>query len=165
MRRLILMRHAKAGWPAGIATDFDRPLDDKGRQDAHAIGRWLDAEDYRPDLVLCSASRRTSETLELLEIPSAVKRIFTDRLYLADTERLMAAIQGAEGSTVLLLAHNPGVAEMAHLLPRVGAIAHLAAGTPPGATMVMSFEVDDWRGVHWHSGDVQAYMTPRMLAQ
>ena len=60
---------------------------------------------------------------------------------------------------------NPGVAEMAHLLPRVGATAHLAAGTPPGATMVMSFEVDDWRGVHWHSGDVQAYMTPRMLAQ
>ena len=101
MRRLILMRHAKAGWPAGIATDFDRPLDDKGRQDAHAIGQWLDAEDYRPDLVLCSASRRTSETLEFLEIPSAVKRIFTDRLYLADTERLMAAIQGAEGSRLL----------------------------------------------------------------
>jgi phosphohistidine phosphatase len=54
---------------------------------------------------------------------------------------------------------------MAHLLPRVGATAHLAAGSPPGATMVMSFEVDDWRAVHWHSGDVQAYMTPRMLAQ
>jgi bisphosphoglycerate-dependent phosphoglycerate mutase len=96
MRRLILMRHAKAGWPAGVSTDFDRPLDDKGRQDAVAVGQWLVAEGYWPDLALCSASRRTSETLSLLHIPTDVKRIFTDRLYLAHRERLLAHIQGAE---------------------------------------------------------------------
>ncbi|MGY9038434.1 MAG: SixA phosphatase family protein [Rhodobacterales bacterium] len=101
------MRHAKAGWPAGVSTDFDRPLDDKGRQDAVAVGQWLVAEGYRPDLALCSASRRTSETLSLLDIPNDVKRILTDRLYLAHTERLMASIRGAKGTTVLLVAHNP----------------------------------------------------------
>jgi len=165
MRRLILMRHAKAGWPAGVSTDFDRPLDDKGRQDAVAVGQWLVAEGYRPDLALCSASRRTSETLSLLDIPTDVKRILTDRLYLAHTERLMASIQGAKGTTVLLVAHNPGVAEMANLLPREGLTAQHSGATPPGATLVLTFDVDDWKDVHWHSGEIEAHITPRILAR
>ncbi len=164
MRRLILMRHAKAGWPAGVSTDFDRPLDDKGRQDAVSVGQWLVAEGYRPDLALCSASRRTSETLSLLDIPTDVKRIFTDRLYLAHRGRLLAHILGAEGTTVLLIAHNPGVNEIANLLPRAGLTAQYSGATPPGATLVLAFDVDDWKNVHWHSGEIEAHISPRMLA-
>ena len=39
--RLILTRHAKSGWDDPDLEDFDRPLTERGRRSAAAIGRWL----------------------------------------------------------------------------------------------------------------------------
>src|SRR5579859_3831085 len=63
-RRLILLRHAKSDWPEG--PDLDRPLAKRGRRDAPRIGRWLRAHGFVPDVVICSAARRTRETWALV---------------------------------------------------------------------------------------------------
>ena len=61
MRRLMLLRHAKSNWPAGVA-DRDRPLAARGREAAPLIGGYLAEELLLPDLVLISPARRTVET-------------------------------------------------------------------------------------------------------
>src|SRR5256885_16922284 len=60
-RTLVILRHAKAARPAGVA-DVDRPLTDRGHADAAAAGAWLAARGYVPDLVLCSPAKRTRQT-------------------------------------------------------------------------------------------------------
>ena len=63
-RRLLLLRHAKSAWPD--LADSERPLNDRGRRDAPAMGRWLRDKGYVPDLVLCSTAQRTRDTWALV---------------------------------------------------------------------------------------------------
>lgn len=60
-RYLVLVRHAKAERPAGVA-DIDRPLTARGHADAAAAGGWLAHNGVAPGLVLCSPARRTRQT-------------------------------------------------------------------------------------------------------
>jgi len=60
-RTLVLLRHAKADSPDGIA-DFDRPLTVRGHADAMAAGAWLAQNGHVPNVVLCSPARRTRQT-------------------------------------------------------------------------------------------------------
>lgn len=60
LRRLVVLRHAKSAWPAGVA-DHERPLAPRGRRDAPAAGRALVEADCLPDLALCSTAVRAPD--------------------------------------------------------------------------------------------------------
>ena len=116
MRRLILFRHAKAAPRAPSGEDIDRPLDEQGLHDAALMGRVLADEGYCPDLALVSSSRRTRETWEQLSTAfPGVKSVVCDGLYNATAEEILAEIDAeADGAgTVLVVAHNPGLHELA----------------------------------------------------
>jgi phosphohistidine phosphatase len=114
-RRLILLRHAKSAWPD--VADIDRPLSDRGRRDAPVMGRWLRANGYVPDAVLCSTARRTRDTWELMadELGGKPEVSYESRIYEATALSLLHLLRetGGERQTVLLLGHNPGLAELA----------------------------------------------------
>ncbi len=65
-RRLLLCRHAEAGWPENTASDFDRPLTRRGMEEARDMGACLNKHGIRPDLILASAALRTRTTAEIL---------------------------------------------------------------------------------------------------
>ena len=52
-RTLLLLRHAKSDYPAGVA-DHDRPLAPRGVREAGLAGDWLRAHAPAVDAVLCS---------------------------------------------------------------------------------------------------------------
>src|SRR5277367_4577521 len=118
MRKLIVMRHAKAGeLPDG--PDFDRALRRRGERDSAAAGRWLAASGLGPDLVLCSAARRTMQTWQHLSATLLAGRPGDDPefsaqplLYDADSEDVAAIVReaGGEFATVLYIGHNPAAA-------------------------------------------------------
>jgi len=116
MRRLILLRHAKAEPLAAGGGDIDRPLATRGREDASIMGRVLAAEGLVPDLALVSDSRRTRETWDCLApaFPDA-RPAFSRGLYNATAEELMEEVEAAAplGETVMVVAHNPGIHELA----------------------------------------------------
>ncbi|MFC7546305.1 SixA phosphatase family protein [Plantactinospora sp. GCM10030261] len=60
-RRIVLLRHAKAEQPEGVA-DAERPLATRGHADAAAAGAWLEHSGYRPTEVICSPAKRTRQT-------------------------------------------------------------------------------------------------------
>jgi phosphohistidine phosphatase len=113
-RRLILLRHAKSDWPD--VPDEDRPLAKRGRRDAPRIGRWLRDRGYLPDVVVCSAARRTRQTWELVapELDGSPDVRFEARAYAASALTLLYLIQElpAKFRTALLIAHNPGLEEL-----------------------------------------------------
>lgn len=146
MRRLILLRHAKALRAPGV-DDFDRPLAPQGAADAGIIGRALANDDQVPDRVLVSSARRTRETWDALApaFPDAAVAFRRD-LYLADAHTLWSAVDEASDAEVLMvLSHNPGIHSLAaSLLRRDGAppsiIARMERGFPTATAAVFSID-------------------------
>jgi phosphohistidine phosphatase len=118
--RLVLLRHAKSAWP-DIA-DQERPLAPRGKRDAPEVGRWLARQGYMPDAVVCSTARRARETWDLVAAAlseagrGAAPRVrYEPRVYEATVLGLLMLIRefAESAPTVLVVGHNPGIAEFA----------------------------------------------------
>ncbi len=66
MRRLMLLRHAKA-LPAKGGKDIDRPLTEEGREEAQVVGQYMAAEGLETTLALISPAERTRQTFDLVD--------------------------------------------------------------------------------------------------
>jgi phosphohistidine phosphatase len=137
-RRLILLRHAKSDWPD--VPDRDRPLAKRGRRDAPRIGRWLHEHGYQPDVVVCSSARRTRQTWDLVapELGGSPAVRFEPRAYAASAMTLLYLAQELPSRyrTALLIAHNPGLSELASQLAAPLDIGKVTANGPrPGISL------------------------------
>ncbi|MBB1252077.1 SixA phosphatase family protein [Streptomyces alkaliterrae] len=117
-RRIVLLRHAKADWPE--VPDHERPLADRGRQDAPLAGGWLAAQGLVPQLTLCSTAVRTRETWKLAvpQLPERPRTVYEERLYEASPGEIIAVVNEVpdEYTDVLVVGHNPGVQGTAQVL-------------------------------------------------
>jgi phosphohistidine phosphatase len=115
---LVLLRHAKSGYPVGVA-DHDRPLADRGRHEAGLAGRWIADRLPGVDGIFCSTAVRTRQTLELtgLTAPS-VPTVWTRAIYEADPATLLELVNSADEAlrTLLLVGHAPGIPALADQL-------------------------------------------------
>ena len=160
MKRLILMRHAEAGWHINM-DDHERPLSASGIRDAKKIGSWLKEKAYMPDEVISSTSVRTRETLSflLLDCP----QIFERSLYLADADQMKSTLQTLLSETVILLAHNPGITELAHDLMNHEEKHENFMDFPAASTLVIDFKADRWSEVKSDSGIFVDFVMPLQL--
>jgi phosphohistidine phosphatase len=118
MKRLSILRHAKAAPHGSTKSDFDRPLAPRGREQVADFCRWA-GEGFAPDVAYVSTAARTLETYDLLQaglgrsLPGERRKA----LYLAEVEDLLAAVgETGEAGEVLLIGHNPGLEELASRL-------------------------------------------------
>lgn len=166
---LYLLRHAKAALAEPGMQDIDRPLNGRGRQACSLVAGYL-RQAGLPDEVLCSAARRTRETLELVAgaLDWTPPATHSARLYLASLPTLLQHIRKAAGARLMLVGHNPGIEELAGELAGSGdreALARLHAKYPTAGLAVISFQVDDWSKVVPRGGRLEAFVTPALLAE
>ncbi|WP_161604421.1 SixA phosphatase family protein [Roseiconus nitratireducens] len=118
--QLILMRHAKSSHDDAALSDHDRPLSPRGRHDAPRMADWLDQQDAVPHLILCSTATRTRQTAELMLTRWGKTPIvsFCKSLYLASPEAMLATVRSdhCDQGSIMILAHNPGISELASIL-------------------------------------------------
>ena len=62
MKTLVLVRHAKSSWSNSQQSDFERPLNDRGFNDAPLMARVVDSLGVKPDFILTSAAKRALTT-------------------------------------------------------------------------------------------------------
>lgn len=156
---LILMRHAKSSWDDVTLPDHDRPLNDRGRASAQAIGDWLRAQGYLPGAAVSSTSQRTGETFHILGFDVPVQ--YTRSLYHAGPEVMMDILRDQVAQTVLMLGHNPGIADFADRL-----VAHAPrhprfSDYPTCATCVIQFDTPNWNDIGWREGQPIDFAIPR----
>ena len=163
MKRLILMRHAKSDWSERGAEDHDRVLNARGRESATALGNWLRVKKFLPDEVRCSSSARTRETLDRLGLPDVTEVHFSRALYLAEAEDMLPELRRAEGDVVLMLGHNPGIADFAARLLSDPPYDEKFQRYPTGATLVVDFDEAEWASVDWETGRMRELVVPRDL--
>lgn len=113
MKTLLLLRHAKSSWKDESRSDFDRPLNDRGKHDAPRVGEALRQRALRPSLVLASPARRARKTAEKAIAASGydVELRLLDELYLAGPGicvQLLGKLSD-ELSCVMVVGHNPGL--------------------------------------------------------
>ncbi len=168
-RRLLLLRHAKSAWPDGVA-DHRRPLAGRGRKAAPAIGAFMARQELIPDLALVSTARRAQETWELVAeaLPHSVPVRDAVAIYEVSARAMIDVIRKVEPSVekLLLVGHNPGMAELALLLAGGGdaeALARLREKFPTAALAVMDFTVEQWSEIAPGTGRLVQFVTPRML--
>ncbi len=145
MRRLMVLRHAKSSWSDGSLGDHERPLNERGRTAATAMGRFMAESDLRPDVVLSSDSVRTRETVALWSAAADWDGPieFLPELYLADVPTLFRTVEMLPETfhRPLLVAHNPGIAEL------VSAVSNALVEVPTGTLAVFEAAVDQWPDV------------------
>lgn len=163
-RTLILTRHAKSSWDSAATGDHDRPLNKRGRKSAPAIAAWLRKNGWLPDEVLSSSSTRTRETWDRMGL-TAEKQCFHRNLYLAEPEDMLIELSGATGQSVLMLGHNPGIAEFANRIVRQPPVHARFHDYPTCATTVVRFDIDAWADIQWRSGTVLGFVIPRELVE
>lgn len=165
MRTLYLLRHAKA--ERGEGGDFERRLMDRGRRDAPAMGRYMRERGYLPALILCSPAARTRETLELLtpELGTPASQEFDRMLYLGAAGILLQRVQAVdeEIGSVLLIGHNPGLAQLAAALAPRGdkrATARMREKYSTCGLAVIHLQVDRWEQAMPGAGTLTDFMAP-----
>ncbi|MEL6466816.1 MAG: histidine phosphatase family protein [Pseudomonadota bacterium] len=163
IRTLILMRHAKSSWDNPALPDHDRPLNARGTASAKMMGDWLRANGHAPNAAVSSSSERTGQTFLGLgfDIPVA----FTRALYHAGPEMMMEVLQGQTAQTVLMLGHNPGIADFADRLVRQPPPHPRFADYPTCATTVIRFNVGSWTDIGWREGQPIDFAIPREVTE
>lgn len=164
-RRLILTRHAKSAWDDPLVPDHERPLSERGVSASADLGGWLASRGYVPGEVLCSDALRTRKTWEGIApaIPGAPVLHLKPALYLAGPDVMLAVLRHATAEVVMMLGHNPGIAEFAHRLA-----AHAPLNTefqryPTGATLVVDFLIETWEEAAFGSAATLDFVVPKEI--
>ena len=164
MKRLLILRHAKSSWNHPELSDFERPLNKRGRRAAPRMGRWIAENNLAPEVVICSTAKRAQQTYQLVQdvVNWDVETIHTDELYLAPAQTYIQHLSQLPDNipTAMVIGHNPGMEELVSLL--CGEYQSM----PTCALAVITFDVNVWSqlAANGCSGKIQHHVLPRELA-
>jgi phosphohistidine phosphatase len=174
VKRVLLLRHAKAVPGGSKADDRSRALAERGRLDAPKMGLYMRKHRLEPELVLCSTSKRTVETAELAFAGSRKEpeTHFVEALYLADPGVIFSILRALSDKiqSVCVIGHNPGLEECASALARDPITRRekdvydlIEEKFPTCALAVLDFEIERWRDLHPGTGVLVEFVRPRDL--
>jgi phosphohistidine phosphatase len=170
-RVVYLFRHAKSSWEDPTLADLDRPLAPRGRHACETMGRYMRFADVRPDVVLCSPSVRTRQTIEKLlpaldgEVPVA----YEEALYHGGPDDLMDRLRRVPDkfNSVLIVGHNPALQALAVSLAGAGDpddMARLRAKFPTAGMAMLVLREGHWRDLAPDLCELHSFVVPRELA-
>ncbi len=116
MKTLLIIRHAKSSNATMGQRDFDRPLAEKGKADAMAMGQKLLKQKVLIDSFISSPAKRAYKTCKLFAAAYHFKKeeiILADELYNAP-ENVFYKIIGSLDINInhaAVFAHNPGITD------------------------------------------------------
>ena len=170
MKTVTLFRHAKSGEKDNPRIDdFDRPLSDRGLKAAPKMGAAMRDRHLRPDLILCSPSVRTRQTLTIASAEAwddAPKIRFDKMLYEASAEMLLDVLKGVPKTVghVMIIGHNPGLQDLAVTLVVSGRERQQLKDKLPTASVVsIEFDEERWKDLQPATGRVVLSLSPKTL--
>jgi phosphohistidine phosphatase len=170
MTILTILRHAKSDWGDPQLDDFDRPLNDRGRKAAKAIGDELKDRRVKFDLVFASPAVRVRETLDRVEggYGKAFDVRFDQNLYGASLAALVDFVRAIpeQVHAPLLVGHNPGLQQLVLALTRdedQKLRKSVEAKFPTAAVAIIELPAVRWDEVETGSGEIVELILPRDL--
>ena len=154
MKKLYLVRHAKSDWTYEGLPDIDRPLNERGYRDAHAMSKLMHKKQHLPDAIVSSSAIRAINTALIfarnLQFQEN-KLMINESLYESTAENFITQISGIHNQykSLYIFAHNPTITEVAGILTNTP-IEHL----PTCGIVCIEFKSDSWKAtdtaeLHW----------------
>ncbi|MEM7655014.1 MAG: histidine phosphatase family protein [Bacteroidota bacterium] len=110
MKTLVLCRHAKSDWPEGVP-DIQRPLKNRGINDATYLAKLLAEQDFEPDLILSSPAKRARTTADIFAAELGFARPIQEErsIYYEGVASLIQLIKDLppRARSVMIFGHNP----------------------------------------------------------
>ena len=170
MRQLLLMRHAKSAWDNPQLSDFERPLNPRGKKAAKLMGSFMANNNMSPNLVLCSAANRTKETLKLLmpHFSDETQINYLNILYEGTVSDYLNEIanKGKNHNSILIIGHSPIIQVLAlNLIKNTDSkdCARVAHHFPTAALANIELDLKFWSKLELRHGTLQGYYLPREL--
>jgi phosphohistidine phosphatase len=168
MKTLYLLRHAHAEKAAPPPLgDHERLLSPRGEAAAEEVAKFLSERDASPDFVLSSTALRTLQTVRIIYgklLAGEGRRVesrFDRGLYLAPGDMLLDAVHDTDDGvqSLLLVAHNPGIAELAQTLSR-DALSDHTQDFPPASLAVFTADVKIWADLSPKTAKLETVFVP-----
>lgn len=144
-KTLLLVRHAKSSWDNFSLSDFDRPLNDRGKNDAPKMAKRLRKKGFKIDAFVSSPAKRAKKTAECFikeygKDDSEI--IFISSLYEASVSDFNAAIKSLDDKykSVAIFSHNPGITQFANELVAGADIANM----PTCSVFAVHSDAESW---------------------
>jgi phosphohistidine phosphatase len=121
MKTLLLIRHAKSDWNTPSLSDFDRPLNERGKRDAPLMAQRLLDKKIKIDAFIASPAKRAKKTASVFAKEykrDADEIIFKEELYGAPSTVFYDVTAEANDSfdSIAIFSHNPGITDFANSL-------------------------------------------------
>jgi phosphohistidine phosphatase len=121
VKTLLLIRHAKSSWDNDTLSDFERPLNDRGKRDAPAMAKRLTEKNIKIDKFVSSPAKRAKKTAIFFATEFGANEnaiLYKTELYAALKETFLEVIKNLDDSAahVAIFSHNPGITEFANSL-------------------------------------------------
>jgi len=145
MKELILVRHAKSSWENPALKDFDRPLNERGKNDVITMSARLYERNVRPDLLVASPAKRTKSTAKAFAKVFKSKAsdiVLVPSLYQAPPVEFYRVVKGLDNTRncVVLFTHNTGLTDFVNELTNVR-----VDNVPTCGVFALKIDCDDWK--------------------
>jgi phosphohistidine phosphatase len=170
-KRLFVLRHAKSSWDDPGLEDHERPLAARGRSAVKVLNQHLRNQHIAPELVICSTSRRTRETLEGVDPGGEIS--IESELYAASATDVLERLQRVreDNGSVMVIGHNPAMQLVVLRLAGDGArapensdLAAIQQKFPTGALATLTFD-RVWSELAPGTAQLSAYVRPKAIAR
>ena len=163
--QLVVIRHAKAG---EAPRDIDRPLAERGRRDAAAIGDWLRKQGITPDRAVVSPALRAMQTWSgaAAKLEHPPEPLIDERIYDNSMDLLLDIVAETPDNvrSLALVGHNPAFEALANELDDergdADARREMRAAFPTSAVAVFEL-AEPWSDVTVGAGTLMAFAAPR----
>ncbi|TCC91996.1 histidine phosphatase family protein [Pedobacter frigiditerrae] len=159
-KQLLLIRHAKSDWGNAGLSDFDRPLNKRGKANAPEMAERLSKKKIVPQQIVSSPALRALTTAKFFadtwQIPLKNIKLKSD-IYEASARTLLSVINNLDNQfdKIALFGHNPGLTGLANYFD--GNIDNM----PTCSAVYIEFPFDDWKMISADTGKVLLFDYPK----
>lgn len=160
MKTLILNRHAKSDWGSPDLSDFDRPLNKRGKRDTPMMVERFLKKKIKPDLIISSPANRALTTAK--QFADALKMIIKEEIeiYNGSERYFKKELENFDDkiNTILAFGHNPDFTSLATYFS-----GEFFANIPTCGIVCIDFDINTWKDIHKENGTIRFFDYPKSL--
>jgi len=161
MKNLYLIRHAKSDWSDESKSDFERGLNKRGEKAIFTMAEALKNKKVMPDLILCSAAKRTKLTAKGLakELGYNGKIKYMDELYLAEPLNVISIIKAIKEKyhNVFIVGHNPETTQLTNMMAE-----EYLENVPTLGIVAFQIPIEKWSTFEPKNARLNFFIYPKM---
>jgi len=164
LKNLLVMRHAKSDRSNPDWLDIERPLTDRGRDDANKIGKFLKRSKIKIDTVISSSAIRAKETAAYFCDGMGLQiDILEEELFYSDNyNEVIEGINRIDNkfNTVVVIGHNPSFTD---IFSKLCSDNFADIKLPTGGIYSIEFHMSTWEDSTLQGGCLTWFITPKLL--